>query len=137
MRNAFQEGLLQGQSDVIHPILHWLLQRTTELKKRAYLARFLLKIDIPAEMNSDSDVVDFYEQYEHLIGEFKQVHRQWDASQTLTDSVSDLRKDMATMEDDREVLIRRIERNQRKVTNTNWDALAQICIKPNAAPDVL
>ena len=88
-------------------------------------------------MNSDSDVVDFYEQYEHLIGEFKQVHRQWDASQTLTDSVSDLRKDMATMEDDREVLIRRIERNQRKVTNTNWDALAQICIKPNAAPDVL
>ena len=77
-------------------------------------------------MNSDSDVVDLYEQYEQLIGEFKQVHRLWDASQTVTDTVSDLRKDMATMEDDREVLIRRIERNQRKVINTIWYAFENL-----------
>ena len=55
-------------------------------------------------------------QYEFLIEEFKQRHKQFDTSQAVNDTVSDLRKDLQSMEDDREVLIRRIERIQRKVS---------------------
>ena len=54
-------------------------------------------------------------QYELLIEEFKQTHKQFDASQNANEAVSDLRKDLQSMEDDREVLIRRIERTRRKV----------------------
>lgn len=57
-------------------------------------------------------------QYEFLIEEFKQRHKQFDASQMVNDTVTDLRKDLQSMEDDREVLIRRIERTQRKVSTT-------------------
>lgn len=60
-----------------------------------------------------------YMQYELLIEEFKQKHKQFDASQAVNDNVTDLRKDLQSMEDDREVLVRRIERTQRKVSNTN------------------
>ena len=54
-------------------------------------------------------------QYEQLIEEFKAVHRQFDASQGVNSAVGDLRKDIQSMEDDREVLLRRIERTRRKV----------------------
>jgi len=61
-RDEFRAGLISGRPEIIHPIIHWLLQRREELKKRAYLSRFLVKIDIAPEMRSDSDVIDLYEQ---------------------------------------------------------------------------
>ena len=61
-RNEFREGLVAGQPETINPILNWLLQRREDLKKRAYLSRFLVKIDIAPEMRSDSDVIELYEQ---------------------------------------------------------------------------
>lgn len=65
-RNEFREGLIAGQPETINPILNWLLQRREDLKKRAYLSRFLVKIDIAPEMRSDSDVIDLYEQVSKL-----------------------------------------------------------------------
>lgn len=38
----------------------WLLQRVDELRKRAYLAKYLVKIDIPAEILGDADVADIH-----------------------------------------------------------------------------
>ncbi|XP_057372541.1 intraflagellar transport protein 81 homolog [Daphnia carinata] len=131
--NDFREGLISGRPEKINPILHWLLQRREELKKRAYLSRFLVKIDIAPEMRSDSDVIDLYEQYEFLIEEFKQRHKQFEASQIVNDTVTDLRKDLQSMEDDREVLIRRIERTQRKVEGVvNYNQLLSVAKKLRA-----
>jgi len=61
-RSAFRQGLVMGSKPVIHPVLHWLLQRTTELKKRAYLARFLVKLDVPVEFLQDDTVADINKQ---------------------------------------------------------------------------
>ncbi|KAK4005129.1 hypothetical protein OUZ56_006851 [Daphnia magna] len=131
--NDFREGLISGRPEKINPILNWLLQRREELKKRAYLSRYLVKIDIAPEMRSDSDVLDLYEQYEFLIEEFKQRHKQFEASQIVNDTVIDLRKDLQSMEDDREVLIRRIERTQRKVEGVvNYNQLLSVAKKLRA-----
>lgn len=51
-----------GSKPVIHPVLHWLLQRTNELKKRAYLARFLVKLEVPVEFLQDDTVADINKQ---------------------------------------------------------------------------
>lgn len=51
-----------GSKPVIYPVLHWLLQRTNELKKRAYLARFLVKLEVPSEFLQDETVADTYKQ---------------------------------------------------------------------------
>lgn len=61
-RSAFRQGLVTGSKPVIHPVLHWLLQRTNELKKRAYLARFLVKLEVPAEFLQDDTVADINKQ---------------------------------------------------------------------------
>lgn len=49
---------------MVHPILHWLLQRLPELKKRAYLARFLVKLEVPVEFLQDDVINDTYQQVE-------------------------------------------------------------------------
>ncbi|MGH0144197.1 UNVERIFIED_CONTAM: hypothetical protein FKN15_047057 [Acipenser sinensis] len=60
--SSFRQGLVTGSKPVIHPILYWLLQRTNELKKRAYLARFLMKLEVPGEFLQDDVVADTYHQ---------------------------------------------------------------------------
>ena len=57
-RNAFRQGLIQGEKPVVYPILHWLLERLPELKKRAYLAHYLVKMEIPVEQQADQEVHD-------------------------------------------------------------------------------
>ena len=60
-RNAFRQGLVQGEKPVIYPILQWLFQNMEDLKKRAYLARYLVRIDIPPEQLADQDISELNE----------------------------------------------------------------------------
>ena len=53
---------MQGDKPVIYPVLEWLLRHMTELKERAYLARYLVKIDIPQDFMVDSQIAELYEQ---------------------------------------------------------------------------
>ena len=64
--NAFRQGLVTGDKFVVHPIMKWCLERLPELKKRAYLARFLVKIDISPEFLSDPAVGDLNAQVSHF-----------------------------------------------------------------------
>lgn len=66
-RSAFRQGLVTGSKAVIHPVLHWLLQRTNELRTRAYLARFLVKLEVPAEFLQEDTVADFNKQVPFLM----------------------------------------------------------------------
>ncbi len=43
----WETGLLNGDRKVIYPIYYFLLKNLKALKKRAYLAKFLVPIDIP------------------------------------------------------------------------------------------
>lgn len=61
-RSTFRAGLVQGDKLVIYPILEWLLKRVPELQKRAYLARFLVKIDVPSEIMAEEGIPDLYAQ---------------------------------------------------------------------------
>jgi intraflagellar transport protein 81 len=59
--------LVTGDKIVVHPIMKWCLEKFAELKKRAYLARFLVKIEIPHEFLSDPQVNDLSSQVKSLI----------------------------------------------------------------------
>lgn len=66
-RATFRQGLVQGDKQIIHPILEWVLLNLEDLKKRAYLAQYLVKLEIPNEILGDADVGNLYEQvcYSH------------------------------------------------------------------------
>ena len=55
-RSEFRQGLVSASKPVIYPILEWLLKNITSLKQRAYLARYLVKIDLPPDMQQDEQV---------------------------------------------------------------------------------
>ena len=63
-------GLIDGKPEVIHPIMHWALQRLPDLKKRAYLANFLMTIDVPDEFLQNDEVAETREQvrYHSMFG---------------------------------------------------------------------
>uniref|UniRef100_A0A4W5QZN9 IFT81 calponin homology domain-containing protein n=1 Tax=Hucho hucho TaxID=62062 RepID=A0A4W5QZN9_9TELE len=84
-RSSFRQDLVTGSKPVIHSILHWLLQRITELKKRAYLARFLVKLEVPAEFPQGGVITD-------------------------TDH-----QDIGAMEEEKDQLIKRVERLKKRV----------------------
>ncbi|XP_072921718.1 intraflagellar transport protein 81 homolog [Hemitrygon akajei] len=113
--NAFRPGLVTGSKPIIHPILHWLLQRTSELKKRAYLARFLVKVEIPADFLQDDVVADTYRQYEELVEGFKTLHKECEQLKNSGFSTAEIRRDINAMEEEKDQLIKRVERLKKRV----------------------
>lgn len=113
--SEFRAGLVQGEKPVVFPILAWLLQRVPELQKRAYLAKFLVKIDVPAEIMGDEEVSSIYIQYEELMEQFKDLHKQSEHLKNSGFNTGEIRKDITNMEEEKEQLLKRIERLRRKV----------------------
>uniref|UniRef100_A0A3P9HR24 Intraflagellar transport protein 81 homolog n=1 Tax=Oryzias latipes TaxID=8090 RepID=A0A3P9HR24_ORYLA len=120
---SFQQGLVTGSKSVIHPILYWLLQRVPDLKKRAYLARFLVKLEVPAEFLHDDIVSDTYHQYEELVEGFKMYHKECEQLRTSGFSTAEIRRDISAMEEEKDQLIKRVERLKKRVesvSNHQW-----------------
>ncbi|RVE68911.1 hypothetical protein OJAV_G00096240 [Oryzias javanicus] len=116
---TFQQGLVTGSKSVIHPILHWLLQRVPDLKKRAYLARFLVKLEVPAEFLHDDIISDTYNQYEELVESFKMYHKQCEQLRTSGFSTAEIRRDISAMEEEKDQLIKRVERLKKRVESVS------------------
>jgi len=55
-RQQFQLSIIQGDRAVIYPIMGWLLPRISDLQKRAYLARYLVNIEVPEEFFQDQGI---------------------------------------------------------------------------------
>ena len=117
--NAFRNGLVTGDKVHIHPILKWGLEKLTELKKRAYLARFLVKVEISPEFLSDPNVSDLNAQYESLMAEFKETHKNYDHLMTTQHTTADLKVEIEGMEEEKEQIIKRLERVKKRVDSVN------------------
>ncbi|XP_019949145.1 intraflagellar transport protein 81 homolog [Paralichthys olivaceus] len=117
--SAFRQGLVTGSKPVVHPILHWLLQKVPELKKRAYLARYLFKLEVPAEFLQDDVINDTYHQYEELVEGFKTYHKECEQLRTSGFSTAEIRKDIGAMEEEKDQLIKRVERLKKRVESVS------------------
>lgn len=109
---------MQGDKNIIHPILEWLVTNMADLKKRSYLAQYLVKLDIPPEIAADPDIAYLYEQYESHIEEFKNVHKESEALKETALSVAELRSDIKAMEAEKESVVKKIEKLRRRVCIT-------------------
>ncbi|XP_034185123.2 intraflagellar transport protein 81 homolog isoform X1 [Osmia lignaria lignaria] len=111
---TFRQGLIRGDPDMIHPILTWLLSNLDIVRKRAYLSRFLVKIEVPAEYLSDAEVSSLYEQYTASINRFKTVHKEREIGKKNFENASELTADLKTMEKEKEAVTIRIEKMKAK-----------------------
>ncbi|KNC50567.1 intraflagellar transport 81 [Thecamonas trahens ATCC 50062] len=108
-------GIGDGAREVVYPALAWLLVHFGELQKRAYLARYLAPLDIPAEILQDRSVAESYSAYQELQERFKEVHKQVDVSRSSGFSPANIKADIAEMQRDKEQLLSKISRVKRKV----------------------
>ncbi|XP_054466972.1 intraflagellar transport protein 81 homolog [Anoplopoma fimbria] len=117
--SIFRQGLVAGRKPVVHPILYWLLQRVPELKKRAYLARFLVKLEVPEEFLQDDVINDTAHQYEELVEGFKTYHKECELLRTSGFSTAEIRRDISAMEEEKDQLIKRVERLKKRVESVS------------------
>ncbi|KAF8564592.1 Intraflagellar transport [Paragonimus westermani] len=113
--SSFREGLVTGDKTVVYPILEWLLQRIPELRKRAYLARFLVKIHVPDVFMQDGEICNLFRQYTTLIESFKDTHRKLDSLKTGGLSTSEVKRDISSMQDEKGQLQKRVDRVKKKL----------------------
>jgi len=115
----FKNGLLHGDPNIIYPALVWMLQRRPELTTRAYLARFLVSVEIPEHMFGDEQILEVYQQYKDLQEEFKEVHRSSERSKSQLISPGEIKKAIVQMEEDKEQLERKVEALHAKLSGSN------------------
>ena len=99
-----KQALLHGDPNLIYPILSWMLQRLPELQKRAYLANFLVNVEVPEHMFSDEEIVEVYQQYRDLQEEFKEMHKTSEKYKSQLISPNEIKKAIMQMEEDKGML---------------------------------
>jgi intraflagellar transport protein 81 len=73
--SVYQQALLQGDPQAIHPMLSWLLTRLPELRTRAYLATFLSSVELPEHLAADDELGALLEHLRELQADFKEQHK--------------------------------------------------------------
>jgi len=88
------------------------------LKTRAYLARFLLKLPIPLEILQDGQMQESFQKLTDLQEHFKGVHQELTELKKQSHGTAEVKTDIRTMEDEKENLTRKVERARKKVEGT-------------------
>merc|ERR1719181_645663 len=110
-------ALLHGEPAFIYPILTWMLQRMPELQKRAYLARFLVNVEVPEHMFTDEEVIEVYQNYKDLQEEFKEVHKTSEKFKSQLISPNEIKKAIMQMEEDKGMLEHKVEQLKSKLAD--------------------
>merc|ERR1719399_2513033 len=104
-----KQALLHADPQLIYPMLAWMLQRLPELQKRAYLARFLVNVEVPEHMFADEEVAEVYQNYKDLQEEFKEVHKMSEKFKSQLISPNEIKKAILQMEEDKNMLEHKVE----------------------------
>lgn len=107
-----RRGLVQGDKKIIYPIFVWIFENQELIMKLAYLAKFLMPLNLPPEAVSIPEVMTLYSQYEIIMEEFKQVHQNYELAMQDGKKTQELRNDSSAIEIELENVKKRIERLQ-------------------------
>ena len=100
----FMNQLVMGNHGAVYPLLHYFLDKRPSLEKRAYLAPFLVPIDVPAQYMVDNTVNGVYQSYRGMQQEFSTIHKQYDQLRSTTMAPKELQKEIKQLSDEREQL---------------------------------
>merc|ERR1719181_1258922 len=114
-----KQALLHGDPQMIYPILTWMLQRMPDLQKRAYLARFLVNVEVPEHMYADEEIFEVYQNYKDLQEEFKEVHKTSEKYKSQLISPNEIKKAIMQMEEDKGMLEHKVESLKQKLSGVD------------------
>lgn len=70
-----EEDLARGDKKILIQILHFLLTKMNDLKKRYYLSKYLNNIVISDEFTGDEEILDTLNKYKELQSDFQAVYQ--------------------------------------------------------------
>lgn len=111
--DEFQSLLEAGDVDVLHTIMHWCLQRYDHLKKRAYLSKYLMPVEVPPDFMNEDLVIDLSARLKEIQVEFKEVHKTIDQLRNSGTRPTELKAEISTLEDERKQLSNKIAKMKR------------------------
>lgn len=102
--------LLEGDKETMYNIMHWCLSKFEHLQKRAYLAKYLMPLEIPPEFQSDELVYELSETLKVMQNEFKNVHKNADQNRSTGMKPSDYQNEIGQLELEKKQLSQKINR---------------------------
>mmetsp|Transcript_10773 Transcript_10773/g.26382 ORF Transcript_10773/g.26382 Transcript_10773/m.26382 type:complete len:672 (+) Transcript_10773:79-2094(+) len=113
--DTFKNGLQNGDPALIYPILAYLLNNLQSLRKRAYLARFLINVDVPEEMFADPEIQAKHQEYTQLQQQFKETHKSTERLRGTSTQPTELKREVAQLEEERQQLKAKITKMEHKL----------------------
>eukprot|EP00929_Paragymnodinium_shiwhaense_P106286 TRINITY_DN7154_c0_g2_i1.p1 TRINITY_DN7154_c0_g2~~TRINITY_DN7154_c0_g2_i1.p1 ORF type:complete len:672 (-),score=263.56 TRINITY_DN7154_c0_g2_i1:173-2188(-) len=110
----FQQGLLCGDKNTVHPILYWILSNLEPLRKRSYLAKFCVNLEVPEEFLREEQVYEVFQQYKELQSQFKATHSHVEQERQGRMNPADLQREVAQLDAEREQLVQKIQQLKMK-----------------------
>ena len=117
MDKQFQKSLVQGDKKAIYIILYFLLSQLQKNLKRAYLANYLVSVEIPSHYLVDEEMNGVHQQYKELQAEFQSTIQHVDQLRTESSSPKDLQNKIGQLEQEKEQLVAKISVLKKKNAN--------------------
>lgn len=115
---TFKEALGRGERSAAYPVLHFLLSRLEPMRTRAYLARFLVRVDVPAAFLHDDAIQEVFQHYKGLQQEFKEAHKLLESLRHNTMQPGELKREIKQLEEEKGQLLEKISQLERKTQDT-------------------
>ena len=116
LKPNFDANFASGEKQVLYPIIHWVLSHMQLNRKRVYLAKYLIPVDVPEDLRaSDDGVKEVYTQYKQLIEEFIQAHRNVEKMKENATDPQHAGKVIKSSEQEMETLKQRITTTREKL----------------------
>mmetsp|Transcript_77555 Transcript_77555/g.251072 ORF Transcript_77555/g.251072 Transcript_77555/m.251072 type:complete len:668 (-) Transcript_77555:59-2062(-) len=123
----FQQGLISGDKSAVHPILYWLLGNLDALRKRSYLAKFCMNLDVPEEFLREEKVYEAFQQYKELQSQFKATHSHVEQERAGRMNPTDLQREVIQLDAEREQLSQKIQHlKQRSAKDQSFAVLLEV-----------
>ena len=124
----FHNLLLSGDTEILHTVMHWCLQRLDHLKKRAYLAKYLMPLDVPPEFLNEDLIIELSQSLKEMQIDFKEVHKAVDQLRGSGTRPAELKAEISQLEQERTQLQTKIQRMKKDAKNegSNFEEMLKV-----------
>lgn len=102
--------LASANKDTINNITLWCFQNFDTFKKRSYLAKYLLPVNVPPEFMSDDLVFELLQSLQELQAQFKDTHKEADQLENIGEKIATLKEEISQMDNEKSQLQTKLQR---------------------------
>lgn len=126
-REAYKQAFKAGNREAVYQVLRFLLDGLPKRKERAYLGRFLMPAEMPAEFKSDDGVSRDLETLQELQKQFKEQHKTAAELRKEKLNPSELNKEIQQLDQEKVQLLDKIQELKSKTIGLDdFDSLLEV-----------